>query len=91
MCYLNLQGHFDEGIKCYQWQHFTYYSRKLLISGEITHVLHEKLHMYYIRFKTSLLIQLITCFYYSHSIRNPFLSLLIDDVTQLYLLRLAKN
>ena len=45
----------------------------------------------YVRFKTSLLIQLITCFYYSHSIGNPFLSLLIDDVTQLFLLRLAKN
>ena len=47
--------------------------------------------MYYIRFKTSLLIQLITCFYYSHSIGNPFSSLLINDVTQLFLLRLANK
>ena len=67
-----------------------YYSRKspfkLLISdfsGEIT--------QYYIRLKTSLLIQLITCFYYSYSIGNPFSSLLINDVTQLFLLRLAKE
>ena len=37
--------------------------------------------MYYIRFKTSSLIQLVTCFYYSHSIENPFSSLLINDVT----------
>ena len=82
--------------------------RKLLISGEITHVLHKVSNLithsignlllllifncsYYVRFKTSLLIQLITCFYYSHSIGNPFLSLLIDDVTQLFLLRMAKN
>ena len=35
--------------------------------------------MYYIRFKTSLLID------------NQFLSLLINDVTQLFLLRLAKK
>ena len=47
--------------------------------------------MYYIRFRTSLLIQLITCFYYSYSIGNLFLSLLIDDVTQLFLLRLVKE
>ena len=47
--------------------------------------------MYYIRFKTSLLIQLVTCFLYSHSTGNPFLSLLINDVTQLFLLRLVKE
>ena len=46
--------------------------------------------MYYIRFKTSLLIQLVTCFY-SYSIGNPFSSLLINDVTQLFLLRLASE
>ena len=46
--------------------------------------------MYYVRFKTSLLIQLVTCFY-SYSIGNPFSSLLINDVTQLFLLRLVKN
>ena len=37
--------------------------------------------MYYIRFKTSLLIQLVTCFYCSYSTGNPFSSLLINDVT----------
>ena len=47
--------------------------------------------MYYIRFKTSLLIQLITCFYYSYSVGNLLLPLLIDDVTQLFLLRLTKE
>ena len=46
--------------------------------------------MYYIRFKISLLIQSVTCFY-SYSIGNPFSSLLINDVTQLFLLRLVKN
>ena len=34
---------------------------------------------------------MMTCFYYSHSTGNPFLSLLIDDVTQLCLLRLKKS
>ena len=41
--------------------------------------------MYYVRFKTSLLIQLVTCFYCSYSTGNPFSSLLINDVTQLFL------
>ena len=30
-------------------------------------------------------------FYFSYSVGNPFSSLLINDVTQLFLLRLAKN
>ena len=47
--------------------------------------------MYYVKFKTSLLIQLITSFYYSYSTGNPFSSLLINDVTQLFLLRLANK
>ena len=55
----------------------------LLISGEITHVLHKV--------ETSLLIQLVTCFYYPYSIGNLFSSLLINDVTQSFLLRLTKT
>ena len=42
-----LGGPFRWGIKYCQWQHFTY-SRKLLISD-----FSGKLHMYYVRFKTS--------------------------------------
>ena len=41
--------------------------------------------MYYIRFKTSLLIQLVTCFYCSTQLVHPFFSLLINDVMMLKL------
>ena len=47
--------------------------------------------MYFIRFKTSLLIQLITCFYYSYSIGNPLSIIFINDVAQLFLPRLVKK
>ena len=47
--------------------------------------------MYYIRFKTSFFVQLVTCFIIQTKLETSFSSLLIKDMTQLFLLRLAKK
>ena len=50
-----------------------------------------KLHMYYVRFKNLITHSIDNLLLLFYSIGNPSSSLLINDVIQLFLLRLTKN